>query len=118
MKTIPLKNLGTSPMHPSDRVQKLSMDALSGVHVCFINMPLRESARPNTPPQGPGLMAARLRQYGATPTIIDLNGYRIDDADAQKRGLRNGRHLSHEEAKKLILAHFEKHGEPDIAGIS
>ncbi len=105
-------------VHPSTRVAGLTKDALRGVHVCFINMPLRESARPNTPPQGPGLMAARLRQYGATPSIIDLNAYRVDDADAKERGLRNGRHLTHEEAEKLILAHFGKHGEPDVIGLS
>lgn len=104
--------------HPSERVSHLRPNALQGVRVCFINMPLRESAKPNTPPQGPGLMAARLRQYGAEPTIIDLNAYRIKDKIAEEYGLAQGRHLSHEEASSLIRAHFEKHGEPDIVGIS
>ncbi len=116
MKSIRIKD--ATYVHPSDRVKELKMNALTGVHVCFINMPLRESARPNTPPQGPGLMAARLRQYGATPSIIDLNAYRIEDAEASQKGLRNGRHLNHEEAEQLILAHFGKYGEPDIIGIS
>ena len=34
---------------------------LNGLNILFINMPLRESARPNVPPQGPTLLAARLR---------------------------------------------------------
>ncbi len=117
MKTIPIAQ-GNICVHPSDQVLGLTHNALSGVHVCFINMPLRESAKPNTPPQGPGLMAARLRQYGANPTIIDLNAYRIHDARAQELGLLNGRHLNHAEAAKLILAHFNKHGEPDVIGLS
>lgn len=105
-------------IHPSDRVQALHTNVLRGMHVCFINMPLRESARPNTPPQGPGLMAARLRHYGAKPTIIDLNAYRVQDEFSEARGLQNGRHLNHKEAERLIRAHFEKHGEPDMIGLS
>jgi hypothetical protein len=102
----------------SDIVATLRYRALTGVRVCFINMPLREAARPNTPPQGPGLMAARLLQYGAEASIIDLNAYRIVDEEAEKLGLPNGRHLSHEEALRLIEAHFERHGEPHLVGIS
>lgn len=105
-------------IHPSERVKALHIDSLKGVHVCFINMPLRESARPNTPPQGPGLMAARLREYGAIPTIIDLNAYRIHDTISEQKGFSNGRHLSYNEAEILISAHFEKHGEPDVIGLS
>lgn len=117
MKTFSIRSNDTK-IPPSTLVSELGTNALKGVHVCFINMPLRESARPNTPPQGPGLMAARLRQYGATPTIIDINAYRINDTFSQNQGLKNGRHLNHEEAEKLILAHFEKHGEPDVIGLS
>lgn len=91
---------------------------LAGIRIDFINMPLRESASPNTPPQGPGLMAARLRQYGAEPTIIDLNAYRIQDEDAARRDLANGRHLTLEEAESLIEEHFNAHGEPDIVAFS
>ncbi len=104
--------------HPSKAVAELATKALLSIKVCFINMPLRESAQPNTPPQGPGLLAARLRMYGAEPTIIDLNAYRIKDKEALDRGLSNGRHLSHDEACHLLQAHFSKHGEPDIIGIS
>ncbi len=117
MKTIPIAS-GAVKVHPSDRTAAMNFNALKGVNVCFINMPLRESARPNTPPQGPGLMAARLRKYGATSSIIDINAYRIDDSISHNRGLANGRHLNHEEAEKLILAHFEKYGEPDVIGFS
>ncbi len=109
---------GAPYVHPSDRVKALSFDALSGMRVCLINHPLREAARPNVPPQGPGLMAARLRQYGASPTIIDLNAYRIKDDFASSRGLQNGRHLTHEEAGALIKAHFNKHGAPHVIGLS
>lgn len=104
--------------HPSALVRELNGSALRGLKACFINMPLRESARPNTPPQGPGLLAARLRQYGADPTIIDLNAYRVKDSIAAARGLENGRHLSHAEALRLIEAHFNAHGEPDVIGLS
>src|SRR3989338_100064 len=85
--------------HPSSGVAQMVYGELSGIRINFINMPLRESASPNTPPQGPGLMAARLRQYGAEPTIIDLNAYRIKDEDAARRGLPNGRHLTLQEAE-------------------
>ena len=96
----------------------MGFDDLRGISVCFINMPLRETARPNTPPQGPGLMAARLRMYGAQPTIVDLNAYRIKDAEAHARSLPNGRHLTIAEAEKLIRAHFNKHNVPDIIALS
>lgn len=104
--------------HPSALVAEMGYDALKGVRVAFVNLPLRETARPNVPPEGPGLMAARLRQYGAEPTIIDLNAYRIRDEHAERRGLPYGRHLTPEEAKALIAAHFVKHGEPDIIALS
>lgn len=103
---------------PSELVEGLPFDALRGIRITFINMPLRETARPNTPPQGPGLMASRLRMYGAEPTIIDLNAYRIKDDVASRKGLTNGRHLTLDESRNLITAHFEKHGEPDIVALS
>ncbi len=112
---VPKKALG---LHPADVVAGIPWGGLSGMRVCFINMPLRESAKPNTPPQGPGLMAARLMQYGADVSIIDLNGYRIDDEEAHKRGLVNGRHVSHNEARQLIEATFHKFGEPHVIGLS
>ena len=55
---------------PQEMVAELNLGDLNGVRVVFMNMPLRENAKPNTPPQGPALMAARLRQYGADPSII------------------------------------------------
>lgn len=88
------------------------------IRIVFINMPLRETAQPNTPPQGPALLAARLRLWGAEPIIIDLNAYRVKDANAQKSGLKNGRHLYFSEAKKLIERYFNKFGEPDIIAMS
>ncbi|HTK60512.1 MAG TPA: radical SAM protein [Candidatus Baltobacteraceae bacterium] len=102
--------------HPSGLVSQMAYDALAGVRVVFINMPLRETAKPNTPPEGPGLLAARLRQYGADPTIVDLNAYRITDEAAAD--LPNGRHMTLDEATALLMAHFDKHGEPDIIALS
>ncbi len=104
--------------HPSEGVAELGYNSLKGCRVLFINMPLRESAKPNTPPQGPGLMAARLRQYGAEPTIIDLNAYRIKDTRSVEQNLPNGRHLSMREVRELIEKHVGKHGEPDIIALS
>lgn len=104
--------------HPSGLVSQMSYDELRGIRVVFINMPLRETAKPNTPPEGPGLLAARLRQYGAEPTIVDLNAYRINDAEAVQAGLANGRHLTLGEAAHLLKAHFRKHGSPDIIALS
>jgi len=99
-------------------VKGMSFSALNGLTVSIINMPLREGARPNTPPQGPGLLAARLRQYGAKVNLIDLNGYRIDDEEAKKAGLSYGRHLSEKEATGLISRYFNRDGEPNIIAIS
>lgn len=104
--------------HPSEGVAELSHNSLRGCRVLFINMPLRESAKPNTPPQGPGLMAARLREYGADPTIVDLNAYRIKDARSAEQNLPNGRHLSMREVRELIESHVGKYGEPDIVALS
>ena len=104
--------------HPSNFVSQLGYDALKGINVAFINMPLRETAKPNTPPQGPGLMASRLRQYGADVSIIDLNAYRIRDEVAARRNLSLGRHLTREEASGLMSRHFAKHGAPDVIALS
>lgn len=93
-------------------------DAFVGLRCVFINMPLRESARPNTPPQGPALLAARLRDHGALVSIIDLNAYRIVDETARDIGMLNGRHLTLKETESLIERHFSKHGEPDLIGLS
>ena len=92
--------------------------ALHGLRALFVNMPLRESARPNTPPQGPALLAARLREYGAEVALVDLNAYRIQDASAEARGLPNGRHLTEAEAIALIERTIQKVGTPDLVGLS
>lgn len=105
-------------LHPSEGVAELGYKALKGCCVLFINMPLRESAQPNTPPQGPGLMAARLREYGALPSIVDLNAYRLRDETARTRNLPNGRHLTLQETQNLIELHIEAHGEPDVIALS
>lgn len=104
--------------HPSYFVSHLCFNDLKGVRIAFVNMPLRETAKPNTPPQGPGLMAARLRQYGAEVSIIDLNAYRLQDEVSRRRNLPLGRHLTQIEARELMSRHFHKHGEPDIIALS
>ena len=106
------------PLDPSKFVKGYSTNELAGLNVTFINMPLRESARPNTPPEGPAILAAILRQYGATPHIIDLNGYRVKDKDAEKRGLPNGRHLTVEEAEDMFVRHLQNHGDQDLIAFS
>jgi len=105
----------TAAGHPSEAVAAMRFNELKGLNVLFINMPLRESATPNTPPQGPGLLAARARQYGAQVSIVDLNAYRIKDS---MQGKPNGRWLSYEEAENLLQRHMGVHGEPDIIGFS
>jgi len=90
----------------------------SGVKITFINMPLRESATPNVPPEGPGILAAICRMYGAEPYIIDLNSYRIQDEDSANRGLISGRYLTLEETENLIVAHLSKNGDQDVIAFS
>tara|TARA_R110001599_G_scaffold91275_2_gene239510 strand:- start:405 stop:2015 length:1611 start_codon:yes stop_codon:yes gene_type:complete len=81
-------------------------------------MPLRESALPNTPPEGPLILSAILRKFEADVHIIDLNGYRIKDEDAENRGLPNGRHMSLKEAEDMFLRHLSNKGEQDIVAFS
>lgn len=118
---LPLNPMTTSDahVHPADVIKDISHREISEAKVLFINMPLRETARPNTTPEGPLLLATRLRkEFGVDATIIDLNGYRIKDEAAQKRGLVHGRHLTYEEAFRLIQRHIVKHGEPDLVALS
>ena len=86
--------------------------------ITFINMPLRETACPNTPPEGPGILAAIARQYGAESHIIDLNGYRIKDDAAKARNLPNGRHLSYAETEAMIVKHLKNVGDQDVIAFS
>jgi len=99
-------------------VTEIKPGDLTNLRVTFINMPLRENALPNTPPQGPALMASRLRIYGVDVNIVDLNAYRIKDKTSEEENKDNGRHLSYSETRDLLNAHFTKHGEPDIIGLS
>lgn len=102
-----------------DIVDNITHNDISGVNILFINLPLRESAQPNTTPEGPLLMATNLRNnYGVKASIVDLNAYRIKDEQALARGLPGGRHLTHDEAKELIKKHISVHGEPDVVGLS
>ena len=111
-------NVNGLPLHPYELVTNLQLNEISGVSITFINMPLRESALPNTPPEGPAILASIVRQYGGEPYIIDLNGYRIKDNLANKRGLPNGRHLTYDEAEQMICTHLNTVGNQDVIGFS
>ena len=102
----------------SDILKEISYKELEGIKITFINMPLREAALPNTPPEGPGILAAIVRRYGGQPSIIDLNGYRIKDKLSEKKGLPNGRHLTYREAEDMISKHIENVGDQDIIAFS
>lgn len=105
--------------HPAEVIKSIGRPDLEGANVVFINMPLRESAVPNTTPQGPLLLATNLRDnYGVNANIIDLNAYRIKDESAKQRGLEHGRHLLYDEVFRLIENHFLVHGEPDLVAFS
>ena len=73
------------PFHPSELLKDFRNNELQRMQITFINMPLRESALPNTPPEGPGILSSIVREYGGEPHIIDLNAYRIKDEESQKR---------------------------------
>ena len=81
-------------------------------------MPLRETAAPNVPPEGPAILASIVRQYGGEPTIVDLNAYRIKDNIAFNRRLQNGRHLTYDEARGLIRQHLNNVGDQDVIAFS
>ena len=104
--------------HPSNFIIDISPDAFKGMKITFINMPLRETASPNVPPEGPAILASIARQYGAQPSLIDLNGYRIKDEVAKERGLPSGRHLSYNEAEDLIVRHLKNTGDQDVVAFS
>ena len=57
---------------------------------------------PNTPPQGPALLASRLREYGANPLILDLNSYRFIKENTKDEY----RVLTFDEAEKLLFANY------------
>jgi len=105
-------------MNINDLLANISYDEFKGLNVTFINMPLRESAMPNTPPEGPLLLAAILRQYGAETHLLDFNAYRIKDEESSRRDLPNGRHLSTDEAEAMLAKHLDNKGDQDIIALS
>jgi radical SAM superfamily enzyme YgiQ (UPF0313 family) len=106
--------MATHPQFSSE----MQRTALKGLKVTLINMPIREQASPNNPPVGPALLAARLREFGCDPYIIDLNIYRIKDDVACARGLENGRSLNFSEARQLVEDTFAAIGDQHMIGIS
>src|SRR3989344_937194 len=110
--------------HPEEIIRNIGRQELEGVKVLFINMPLRESARPNVAPEGPLLMATRLiKLFGVEATIIDLNRYRIKDGLWEQRvaggeNLPLGRHKTLQEAKDHIQKHIAVYGEHHLIGFS
>jgi radical SAM superfamily enzyme YgiQ (UPF0313 family) len=86
--------------------------------VTFVNMPLRESALPNTPPEGPLILASILRNKGFEVHLLDLNAYRIKDELSKKGGLINGRHLTYKETEDLIYKHLSNVGDQDVFAFS
>ena len=117
-------------VHPEQIVKDVSPADLRGARVLFINMPLRESARPVNTPEGPLLMATRLRDhFEVDVSIIDLNGpvdqygNRIKDKlweerVAQGENLPWGRHPTFQEAKDHIQRHVTVYGRPHLIGLS
>ncbi len=108
------------PKHPVEYLESVKdqLRNLNGLKVTFINMPLRQTAMPNTPPEGPLILGAILRQHGAVVSLLDLNAYRIKDDQATRQGLPNGRHLTVEEAEQLLLRHLSRSGDQDIIAFS
>jgi len=110
--------------HPAKIVENLDTKAIKGAKVLLINMPLRESARPTNTPEGPLLMATRLRDnFGVDASIIDLNAYRIKDKLWEERTAKGenlpwGRHKTLQEAQDQIQKHIAVYGQPDLIGFS
>lgn len=118
MKNLPISGQ-KKKINPFDVIQNITHQDIECTNILFINLPLRETATPNTTPEGPLLMATNLRKnFGVNATIVDLNAYRIKDKIAESRGLPGGRHLTYDEAKALIQKHINHHGEPDIVALS
>jgi len=106
------------PKHPSEIVKEFGPHSFDGLKITFINMPIRESATPNVPPEGPGILSSICRLYGAIPHILDLNSYRIKDDTTRAAGMPNGRYLSLDEAEALIVKHFNRAGGADVVAFS
>lgn len=122
---LPIFQPGTKKhVHPADIIKDINPREIQGMKVLFINMPLRESARPNTTPEGSLLMATRLRRhYGVEADIIDLNAYRIKDKLWEERVAKGenlpwGRHKTPQEAEEQLREHIRVYGKPDLIGFS
>ena len=110
-----LKSKSIKKVDLSDIVSGYKHDYLKGLNILFINMPLRGSSLPNTPPQGPALLASRLREYGANPLILDLNGYRFPINDGECKEYRM---LSFQEAEDLFIQYLAQYGDQDVIAFS
>lgn len=86
---------------------------LDGVRVLFLNMPIREHARPNNVPLGPAILAARLRELGVDASILDLNAYRKHDTNNAA-----GRWIDEKELHNLLNGYLYKHGDQDLVCMS
>lgn len=91
---------------------------IEGMKVTFVNMPLRESAPPVVAPEGPALLASKLKKLGVKVTILDLNAYRVKDKYSESLGLKSGRHLTEQEAELYFVAHLNKYGDQDVVAFS
>ena len=106
-------------IHPSEVIKNIGHNDLDGTNIVMINCPIRETAASTNFPEGPLLLATNLRDnYGVNASVVDLNGYRVKDEIASRRGLTNGRYLNHAETYDLLKRHFEYHGTPDMVGLS
>jgi len=105
-------------LHPFELTKEFGPNSFSDMKITFINMPLRETAAPNVPPEGPAILAAICRMYGAEPYLLDLNAYRIKDEAAINQGLVNGRYLTLKESEEMILQHLSKTGAQDVVAFS
>ena len=114
-----MNNTFTTSVHPSKIIKDLEYNYLKNVNVVLINTPIREAAAPTVLPEGPLLLATNLRDnFGVNASLIDLNGYRIHDKISKQKGLSNGRQLNKKETYNLLEKHFEKHGIPEMVGLS
>ena len=105
-------------LHPADVIETVGFNEFEGLSVCFINMPLRETAMPTVIPEGPLILGAILRKYGVDVSLLDLNAYRITDELSKSKGLPNGRHLTTKEVEDLITVHLNNKGDQDIVAFS
>ena len=105
-------------LHPADVIGTVGFNEFKGLSVCFINMPLRETAMPTVIPEGPLILGAILRKYGVDVSLLDLNAYRIKDELSKSKELPNGRHLTTKEVEDLITAHLNNKGDQDIVAFS